>query len=246
METVSEEVKESKNEEANEEVVNEVNEEAPEEAPKQEDASPEARELHDLSKIEEEQEEAKPKAKPKKMARSVKVIELVNCPDCDKKMLPKTLRHSHPKNCKGQPTETRPVAKQQNSYGSKLKEQLRKEIEEEMKTKYKTKNEVVNHNEVVNYSEPIEVKTKASVPSGREAREATASRPVRMEREPSRCIREREAPKQLTATELLQQHYSEIRKAKQLEKIEKIPGSKAVCFNINIIFYLNNINNNDV
>ena len=235
METVSEEVKESKNEEANEEVVNEVNEEAPEEASKQEDArteprelrdvtqtprvlrnaSPEARELHDLSKVEEEQEEAKPKAKPKKMARSVKVIELVNCPDCDKKMLPKTLRHSHPKNCKGQPTETRPVAKQQNSYGSKLKEQLRKEIEEEMKTKYVTKNEVVNHNEVVNYSEPIEVKTKASAPQ----------KPIRMEEPPSPL-----PPKQLSATVLLQQHYSEIRKAKQQEKIEKINRFKSSMF----------------
>ena len=107
-------------------------------------------------KIEKEREEAKPKAKPKKLARSVKVIELVNCPDCDKKMLPKTLRHSHPKNCQGQPTETRPVNKQQNSYGSKLKEQLRKEIEDEMKTKYENKENDKNvqnvKNEVINLS----------------------------------------------------------------------------------------------
>ena len=86
METVSEEVQESKNEEANE-VVNEVNEEAPEETPKQEDATQSPGVLCDPPKIEEtrQEEEVKPKAKPKKLARSVKVIELVNCPDCDKR-----------------------------------------------------------------------------------------------------------------------------------------------------------------
>ena len=212
METPSEEVKENKNEEANEEVVNEVNEEAPEETPKQEDDPPKIEE----TKQEEtkQEEEIKPKAKPKKLARSVKVIELINCPDCDKKMLPKTLRHSHPRNCKGQPTETRPIAKQQNSYGSKLKEQLRKEIEEEMKTKYETKNEVV-----VNYSEPIEVKTK--------------QKPVTIQHEVSCSIREHEEkppPKQLTATELLQQHYQELRKAKQQEKIENNNRFKSSMF----------------
>ena len=123
-------------------------------------------------------------------------------------MLPKTLRHSHPRNCKGQPTETRPVAKQQNSYGSKLKEQLRKEVEEEMKTKYAK-------NEVVNYSEPIEVKTKASVPS-------VPSVPVRMQNTPP--------PRQLSASELSQQHYNEIKKAKQQEKIEKINSFKSSMF----------------
>ena len=120
-------------------------------------------------------------------------------------MLPRTLRHSHPRNCKGQPTETRPIAKQQNSYGSKLKEQLRKEIEEEMKTKYETKNEVV-----VNYSEPIEVKTKQKT--------------VTIEHE------EKPAPRQLSATELLQQHYQELRKAKQQEQIQKINRLKSSMF----------------
>ena len=229
METVSEEVKESKNEEANEEVVNEVNDEAPEEASKQEDAtqsprvlrnaSPEARELHDVPKIEEEQQEAKPKAKPKKMARSVKVIELVNCPDCDKKMLPKTLRHSHPKNCKGQPTETRPVAKQQNSYGSKLKEQLRKEIEEEMKTKYKTKNEVVNHNEVVNYSEPIEVKTKASAPQ----------KPIRMVHYHLNNYQQQNFYNSITM---------KLRKLDKRKRWKKLIGSRAICFEWILILFL--------
>ena len=66
-----------------------------EEGTKQEDKEAE------VPKIEEAKAEQKPKAKPKKQARSVKVVELVACPDCDKKMLPKSLRHSHPRNCKG-------------------------------------------------------------------------------------------------------------------------------------------------
>ena len=138
METINEEVEEVKNEEGTEEYSNEVIEEGT----KQEDKEAEARQNGLLSpsgeapKIEEAEAEPKPKAKPKKQARSVKVVELVACPDCDKKMLPKSLRHSHPRNCKGQPTETRPINKQQNSYGSKLREQMRKEIEEEMKVGY--------------------------------------------------------------------------------------------------------------
>ena len=131
METINEEVEEVKNEEGTEEYSNEVIEEGT----KQEDKEAEA------PKIEEAEAEQKPKAKPKKQARSVKVVELVACPDCDKKMLPKSLRHSRPRNCKGQPTETRPINKQQNSYGSKLKEQMRKEIEEELKTKYEKQTE---------------------------------------------------------------------------------------------------------
>ena len=87
-----------------------------------------------------------------------------------------------------------------------------------MKAKYEAKNEVVNYSghEVACSSatlhEPIEVKTKASVPSV----------PVRMEHTPP--------PKQLSATELLQQHYIEIRKAKQQEKIEKISRFKSSMF----------------
>ena len=63
-------------------------------------------------------------------------------------MLPKSLRHSHPRNCEGQPTETRPINKQQNSYGSKINEQMRKEIKEEMKAKYKLKQDKPEDNEV--------------------------------------------------------------------------------------------------
>ena len=58
----------------------------------------------------------------------------------------------------------------------------------------------------VQYSEPIEVKTKA--------------KPVRME----------EQPKQLTARELLEASYNEIRKAKREAHIEKINSFKSKMF----------------
>ena len=123
METISNEVQESQNEEANEKVVENIIEEATEPQPTQEIQQEEA-------KQEEAEEKPKPKATAKKLPRTVKVVEMVNCPDCDKRMFPKSLKHSHPRNCKGQPSETLPVNKQKNSYGSKLKEQMRKEIEE--------------------------------------------------------------------------------------------------------------------
>ena len=190
METINEEVEEVKNEEETKEVVKEVIEEATKEEEKQE------LEL----KSEEVEEQPKAKAKPKKQARSVKVVELVSCPDCDKKMLPKSLRHSHPRNCKGQPTETRPVNKQQNSYGTKLKEQMRKEIEEEMKAKY-AKQEQPKQEEIKQQQQTI--------------------KPVRMEDAP---------PRQPTARELLASSYAEIRRAKQQEKMEKIARFKTSMF----------------
>ena len=127
-----------------------------EEATKQEEVKTEVK----------EEAKPKPKATPKKLARTViKVVELVECQACNKKMLPKSLKNTHPHYCKGQPTETLPVNKQKASYGSKIEQKLRKEIEEEMKAKYETKNEVVAKPREaltrVQYSEPIEVKTKA-------------------------------------------------------------------------------------
>ena len=216
METINNEVQESQNEEANEKVVENMIEEATEPQPTQEIKQEEA-------KQEEVEEKPKPKATAKKLPRTVKVVEMVNCPDCDKGMLPKSLKHSHPRNCKGQPSETLPVNKQKNSYGSKLKEQMRKEIEEEMKSKYQNKendknaqnvtNEVANAREaltsVVQYSEPIEVKTKP--------------KPVRMVEAPP-------PQRQLTATELLQQSYNEMKKLKQQEKAEKIARFKTSMF----------------
>ena len=155
---------------------------------------------------EEPKEETKPiakaKATPKKLARTVEVVELVECSACNKKMLPKSLKNTPPHYCKGQPTETLPVNKQKASYGSKVEQKLRKEIEDEMRKKYETKNEVVT------YSEPIEVKTK--------------QRPVRMEEAP--------LPKQPTATELLQQSYNEMKRLRQQEKQEKINKFRASMF----------------
>ena len=194
----AEAVEEVKNEEVaeidNAEVIEESNQETQvketEEATKQEEVKTEVK----------EEAKAKPKATPKKLARTVKVVELVECQACNKKMLPKSLKNTHPHYCKGQPTETLPVNKQKASYGSKVEQKLRKEIEEEMKKKYETKNEVVS------YSEPIEVKTKA--------------KPVRIE----------EQPKQLSARELLEASYNEMRKAKREAHIEKINSFKSKMF----------------
>ena len=110
-------LREVKNEEVaeidNAEVIEETNEETQvkenEEATKQEEVKPEAK----------EETKPKPKATPKKLARTVKVVELVECQACNKKMLPKSLKNTHPYYCKGQPTETLPVNKQKASYGSK-------------------------------------------------------------------------------------------------------------------------------
>ena len=196
-------VEEVNNEEANEEVANEVIEEEPEKAP--------AEEIKEATEetLKEKTSKAKPKATPKKLARTVKVVELVSCEACSKKMTPKSLKHTHPHYCKGQPTETLPVNKQKASYGSKIEQKLRKEIEEEMKAKYSNKENDKNaqnvNNEVVQYSEPIEVKTKAkpSVPS---------------------------VPRQLTARELSEASYNEIRKAKREAHIEKINSFKSKMF----------------
>ena len=216
----AEAVEEVKNEEATETVENEViettNEQQPTELIKQEETiTPPVEQTT-------EQTQPTPKAKAKAKARTVKVVELVECQACNKKMLPKSLRNTHPHYCKGQPTETLPVNRQKASYGSKVEQKLRKEIEEEMKAKYENQENDKNaqnvKHEVVQYSQPIEVKTKAK-PSGREAREATESRPV----VPS-------VPKQLTARELLEASYNEIRKAKREEHIQKIDSFKSEMF----------------
>ena len=135
-------------------------------------------------------------------------------------MTPKSLKHTHPHYCKGQPTETLPVNKQKASYGSKIEQKLRKEIEEEMKKKYafngslggsaSYENKENDKNaQNIQYSEPIEVKTKA--------------KPVKMEEAPP-------PPRQLTARELLEASYNEIRKAKREAHIEKINSLKSKMF----------------
>ena len=194
----SETVEDIKNEEVPEVVANEKFETTNEEQPTEQ--------IKEEPKEEPKEEKTKPiakaKATPKKLARTVKVVELVECQACSKKMLPKSLKNTHPYYCKGQPTETLPVNKQKASYGSKVEQKLRKEIEDEMRKKYETKNEVAT------YSEPIEVKTK--------------QRPVRMEEAP--------LPKQPTATELLQQSYNEMKRLRQQEKQEKINEFRASMF----------------
>ena len=184
-EAINEEVNEVVNEEGKETISEVINEEG------KEAISNEVNEEETKQNINEEETKpvAKPKATPKKLARTVKVVELIECQACNKKMLPKSLMNTHTHYCKGQPTETLPVSKQKASYGSKIEQKRRKEIEEEMKKKYENKetnkNSQNGKNEVVNYSEPIEVKTKA--------------KPVRME----------EQPRQLTARELLEASYNE-------------------------------------
>ena len=188
----AEAVEEVKNEEATDIVNNEVNEEANEEQPTEQIKQEETIKAPIDENKEETQPTAKPKAKatPKKLARSVKVVELVSCEACNKKMTPKSLKHTHPHYCKGQPTETLPVNKQKASYGSKVEQKLRKEIEEEMKKKYENKENDKNaqnvKTEVIQYSEPIEVKTKSKpvddVKTSSSAGNVRASPPVVMKR----------------------------------------------------------------
>ena len=189
----NEEVEEVKNEEATEPVANEIIETTNEEQPTEE-----TKEATITTPVEQIKEVVKPKATAKKLPRTVKVVELVECGACNKKMLPKSLRNTHPYYCKGQPTETLPVNRQKSSHGTKVEQKLRKEIEAEMKQKY----------EVVNHSEPVEAKTKPK-----------PSVPI----VPS-------VPKQLTATELLQQSYNEMKRLRQQEKQEKINKFRAGMF----------------
>ena len=76
-----------------------------------------------------------------------------------------------------------------------------------MKAKH-TNKEQPKENEVIIYSDPIEVKTKAK-----------PSVPI----VPS-------VPKQLTARELLEASYNEIRRAKREEHIQQINGFKSKMF----------------
>ena len=197
----SEEVNEVKNEEVPEVVANEIiettNEEQPTEQIKEEPKEEPKEETKPIAKV-------KAKATPKKLARTVKVVELVECSARNKKMLPKSLKNTHTHYCKGQPTETLPVNKQKASYGSKVEQKLRKEIEAEMEAKYSKQKE---KEQVIQYSEPIEVKTK--------------QRPVKKEQPP---------PRQPTATELLQQSYNETKRLRQQEKQEKINRFRASMF----------------
>ena len=119
--------------------------------------------------VNEEPEEAipEPKAKAKALPRTKKEVELVECEQCSKKMTLKSLRHSHPKNCKGAKTEMLPVNPQKNI--RKIKPEVKEEIKNEIKQ------------EVI-----------------------------------------KETIKKPTATELLSQHYEELKQKKKQDKQEKL------------------------
>ena len=75
-----------------------------------------------------------PKAKAKALPRTKKEVELVECEQCSKKMTLKSSRHSHPKNCKGVPTELLPVNPQKNirKIQPEVKEEIKNEIKQEV------------------------------------------------------------------------------------------------------------------
>ena len=201
----TEEINEVKNEEAPEPIIKEVIATTNEEQPTEQIKEEEEKTTEPIEQTQEEQPKAKAKATAKKLARSIKVVELVECGACQKKMLPKSLRNTHPYYCKGQPTETLPVNKQKASYGAKVQEKLRKEIEEEIKKKYEIKTKEIEP--TVQHSDLSEVKAKP--------------KPVK--------IVESE-PKQLTATQLIQQSYNEMKRLRQQEKQEKINRFKLSMF----------------
>ena len=77
----SEEVNEVKNEEATEIIANVINEETT----KEEQPAEEIKEGTNATPVEEIKEVAKPKATAKKLPRTVKLVELVECGACNKK-----------------------------------------------------------------------------------------------------------------------------------------------------------------
>ena len=81
----NEEVEEVKNEEATEPVVNEIVETTKEEQPTEEIKEEET----NTTPVEQIKEAVKPKARAKKLPRTVKVVELVECGACNKKCYPR-------------------------------------------------------------------------------------------------------------------------------------------------------------
>ena len=126
----------------------------------------------------------------------------VKCEGCQAEMTLKTLRYSH--KCNGK-TEDKPVKPKPKTRAVAVKPIENQVIKTIPPTRIK---EPKQENEVVQYSEPIEVKTKA--------------RPVKME----------EQPRQLTARELLEASYNEIRRAKREAHIEKINSFKSKMFSL--------------
>ena len=151
---------------------------------------------------EEQKEEAKEDEQFKNKTDRMK-NKKVKCEGCQAEMTLKTLRYSH--KCNGK-TEDKPIKPKSKTRAVAVKPIENQVVKTIPPTKIK---EVKQENEVVSYSEPIEVKTK--------------SKPVVMkEPEPP--------PRQLTARELLEASYNEIRKAKREAHIEKINSFKSKMF----------------
>ena len=127
----------------------------------------------------------------------------VKCEGCQAEMTLKTLRYSH--KCSGK-TEDKPIKPKPKARAVAVKPIENQAIKTIPPTKMK---EEKRENEVVQYSEPIEVKTKA--------------KPVKMVEAPP-------PPRQLTARELLEASYNEIRRAKREAHIEKINSFKSKMF----------------
>ena len=193
-ETVIEEEPKNNNEEVPEPVVETTTEEAKQETP---------REKQNEAPTEEEQFENKTdRMKNKK----------VKCEGCQAEMTLKTLRYSHKCNGKTEDKPIKPKPKARTVAVKPIENQVIKTIPP---TRIK---EPKQASEVIQYSKPIEVKTKSKpvddVLTSSSAGNARASPPV--------VIKEPEPPRQLTARELLEASYNEIRKAKREAHIEKI------------------------
>ena len=126
----------------------------------------------------------------------------VKCEGCQAEMTLKTLRYSH--KCNGK-TEDKPIKPKPKARTVAIKFIQHKEND---KNAQNIQNNHNVQNDVIQYSEPVEVKTKP--------------KPVKIEEAPP--------PRQLTARELLEASYNEIRKAKQQEKQEKINRFKLSMF----------------
>ena len=163
-------------------------------------------EIKDEKPIEEAKQEHKEETKEEEQFKN-KTDRMKNkkvkCEGCQAEMTLKTLRYSH--KCNGK-TEDKPIKPKPKARSVAIKPIENQVIKTIPPTKHK---EAKQENEVVQYSEPIEVKTKA-----------TPKQPVIM-KPPER---------QLTATELLQQSYNEMKKLKQQEKAEKIARFKTSMF----------------
>ena len=150
----------------------------------------------------EKQNEAPTEEEPLKSKTDRMKNKKVECEGCQAEMTLKTLRYSHKCNGKTEDKPIKPKPKARTVAVKPIENQVIKTIPP---TRIK---EPKQASEVIQYSEPIEVKTK--------------SKPV--------VIKEPEPPRQLTARELLEASYNEIRKAKREAHIEKMNSFKSKMF----------------